>query len=52
MYQQRMVDYTILKDPLGVQQQMTVSHIYRLTLGSFMSSVLCQLREIPKGISG
>ena len=52
MHQQRMVDYTILKDPRGVQQQMTVSHIYRLTLKSFISSALCQLKGIPKGISG
>lgn len=48
----RMVDWPTLKDPRGVQQQMTVSHIYRLTLKSFISSALCQLRGIPKGISG
>ena len=47
-----MVDWTSHQVHHGVQEQVTLTHIYRLIYRHFISSVLCLLKGILKQISG
>ena len=43
---------TTHQDHHGVQEQVTLTHIYRLIYRHFISSVLCLLKGILKQITG
>ena len=47
-----MADWATQQDHHGVRPQMIVIHIYKLIYKHFISSVLCQLKEISKQMTG